>query len=68
MGALIGKTFKSKINGKMFRVIELHKEVNGNKKCSYDYKVVELASGKIITVDERVFEEMCLTNLELMEG
>ena len=67
MGALIGKTFKSKINGKMFRVIELHKEANRNK-YSYDYKVVELASGQLITVDKRVFEEMCLTNLELMEG
>ena len=67
MGALIGKTFKSKINGKMFRVIELHEEVNRNK-YSYDYKVVELASGKILTVDKRLFEEMCLTNLELMEG
>ena len=67
MGALIGKTFRSKINGKMFRVIELHEEANGNK-YSYDYKVVELASGQLITVDKRVFEEMCLTNLELMEG
>ena len=51
----------------MFRVIELREEANRNKKFSYDYKVVELASGKIITVDKRVFEEMCLTNLELME-
>ena len=67
MGTLIGKTFKSKINGKMFRVIELHEEANRNK-YSYDYKVVELASGKVVTVDKRVFEEMCLTNLELMEG
>ena len=60
---LIGKTFKSKINGKMFRVIGLHEESR-----SKDYKVVELASGQMITVDKRVFEEMCLTNLELMEG
>ena len=66
MGTLIGKTFRSKINGKMFRVIELHEEANRNKH-SYDYKVVELASGKILTVDKRLFEEMCLTNLELME-
>lgn len=61
METLIGKKFKSKINGKTFKVIELHTEGK-----SQDYKICELASGQMITADKRVFEEMCLTNLELI--
>lgn len=59
MGTLIGKKFKSKINGKVFEVIELHTEAN-----QQNYKIRELASGQLITANKRVFEEMCLTNLD----
>lgn len=59
---LIGKTFKSKINGKIFDVIELCTENNRQH-----YKIVEIESGKILTADKRLFEEMCLANLEMVE-
>lgn len=58
MGALIGKIFKSKINGKVFRVEELHGHDHPY------YKVRALPSGELLTVDKRLFEEMCLSNLE----
>lgn len=59
----IEKTFKSKINGICFRVIELRTD---NKQ---QYYVVEaLSNGKLIQANKRVFEEMCLTNLIEIEG
>ena len=66
---MVGKTFKSKINGKVFKVEGLHTEnVIRDIRFSQCYKVRELASGKLLTVDKRVFEEMCLANLEIIEG
>ena len=61
MKELIGSTFKSKINGMCFRVIELRTD---NKQ---QYYVIEaLSNGKLLRADKRVFEEMCLSNLELI--
>lgn len=59
----IGKKFKSKINGMCFRVIELRTD---NKQ---QYYVIEaLSNGNLLRADKRVFEEMCLANLEEIEG
>lgn len=59
---LVGKTLRSKINGKVFCVTELRKENNYEQ-----YIVCEISSGKLLPVHRRTFEEMCLTYLEFIE-
>lgn len=62
MDNLIGKKFRSKINGKVFLVVELKTE--GNYQF---YSVREMASGQLVFPHKRTFEEMCLTYLEEIE-
>ena len=59
---LIGKQFKSKINGCMFRVIELRQD---NRQQYYVIKA--LSNGQLCHADKRVFEEMVLANLDEIE-
>lgn len=60
---MVGKTFRSKINGKVFQVVDLFKD--GDFWC---YKILDVATGDTLTATKRVFEEMCLANLEIIEG
>ena len=56
---MIGKKFRSKINGKVFLVEDLKTEGKYQS-----YIVRELASGQVVYPHKRTFEEMCKTYLE----
>ena len=59
---LVGKTVKSKINGKVFHIDETYTD-NGHKY----YKVREISTGKILPVHGRLLDEMCMTYLEIVK-
>lgn len=59
---MVGKTFKSKINGALFYVEEL-KNDNGNEY----YILVDMASGNRIASSKGWFENGIMQNLDIVE-
>ena len=59
---MVGKTFRSRIDGKKFLVEGL---VTDNKQQRYIVK--EMKTGKRIYSQKRTFEEMCKENLVLIK-
>ena len=60
---MLGKTFRSKINGALF-VVDGCFEDGGRK----FYSILDMASGKHFSVSKDWFENGLMLNLEMVEG
>lgn len=64
---LVGKTLRSKINGKLFYVEELFAEEAHNGKDRYYYKICEPGTDKYTAIGKEWFERGYMQNLEICE-
>lgn len=56
---MVGKTFKSKINGNLFKVVSLFTDGGGEH-----YKVLDLATGRQVVCGRSWFEKGIMQNLK----